>query len=116
MKGLKKDTSSVQNSLELPKLLARGQKRLKYWRETLTKKTLTPSQMEDAQASFDTYSLLLSKITRAQSDVEKQETLERITSIERKLASFFELARLATNTRTATQLPSTSKMPQNDDH
>ena len=104
------------NSQDLPKLLARTEKRLRYWRDTLTEKTLTANQLEEARELIQTYGLLISRASRTTQEADLKETLKRITVSERKLAAFFDFARLATNHRTATQLPRVVESVSGDGH
>lgn len=82
---------------DLPKLLARSQKRLNYWHHALSKKVLRDEQLTESKNLLDKFALLLARSLKATGEADLKETVDRIFATERELVSLFEQGRLATN-------------------
>ncbi len=85
---------NIPGSLAL--FLATRQKRLNYLRTAFDPKSVTPTEAKEIQEMLSTYGMMMSKLTKATSDIERKELEERIFTIDRKLTSLFELRRLHT--------------------
>lgn len=90
--------------------LASRQKRLIYWRDTFRSNTLPSKEGHELGAQLNTYALLLSKLTKQTSPAEREETLDKLLSLETKLTSAFELRRLYTGNLRPTSAASTIVM------
>ena len=82
---------------ELSLILARRQKRLKYWQESFEQETLTSEQATKLKELFNTYSLLISKMVKATDSSEREDCEFRLESIDRELTSLFEERRHLTS-------------------
>ena len=86
--------ASVEN---LALFLATRQKRLGYWQKTFTFASLPAVEQQLIAEKLATYALLLSKVARAPSDIERDESKERLVSLDRELNSLFEARRRSTS-------------------
>ena len=78
-------------------ILGRRTKRLKYWQNAFSSSALSSEAVGELKDLFNTFALLLSKLSKAETDEECRETEGRINEIERKLTTRFESYRLVTN-------------------
>jgi len=82
--------------IELAKFLGHRQKRLQYWRESLSSKLIVEPKAEEIETKLQTYALLLAKLARPGTEAELSDSAERLSKLESELASLFELSRYAT--------------------
>jgi len=78
-------------------IVARRQKRLKYWQEQFAAKKLDAEHARLIKEKLNTSTLLLSKLVRAESEEQINEAEERLQANERELTSLFESRRLMTS-------------------
>lgn len=89
---------SAERAAELPQIVARRQKRLKYWHThfAATLDHLHPERIPDVREKLNTFGLLLSKLVKAENESQLDESEDRLKGLERELTSLFESARLMT--------------------
>ena len=85
---------NIPGSLAL--FLAIRQKRLIYLRNAFNPSSVSAAEAKEIQEMLSTYALVMSKLTKATSDLERKELEDRILTTDRKLTSLFELRRLFT--------------------
>ncbi len=85
------------SSSELALLLARRQKRLIYWKQRFESENLSKEQASLGQNLCSTFSLLMMKLLRAESEEEKAECEQRLETIERELNNLFSATRHLTS-------------------
>ena len=78
-------------------IVARRQKRLKYWQEQFAAKKLDGEHARVIKEKLNTSTLLLSKLIRAESAEAISEAELRLQANERELTALFESRRLMTN-------------------
>lgn len=88
-------TLSTPTSLAL--LVARRQKRAKYWEERFSNGGKDEDALVDIEERLQTYRLLISKLVRATSEAEIHEAETRLAAMDAQLASLFEARRLMTS-------------------
>jgi hypothetical protein len=91
----------------LAQIAASRHKRLKYWQERLvnngTHGSGTASNgkhneaADEIQQKLNTYCLLLSKLVKAPTEDERQQSEQRLVGLDRELTSLFEARRLMTS-------------------
>jgi hypothetical protein len=79
--------------LNLAKYLAPRQKRLQYWRASFRADTLPEAAQAEVGNKLSTYALLLSKLSKPQSEAEMGESRQKLEKLEQELGALFELKR-----------------------
>ena len=89
---------SADRAAELPQIVARRQKRLKYWQSHFSSSVghSHPERIHDVREKLNTFALLLSKLVKAENESQFNESEDRLKCLERELTSLFESARLMT--------------------
>ena len=77
--------------------LATRQKRLKYLRASFRQASLPDDRAREVNERLATYGLLISKVAKAQGDVEREESKARLLTLDRELTYLFEQRRLSTS-------------------
>lgn len=84
---------------ELPMELGKRQKRIAYWREHFPKNTSQPELLKQADVLINKFALLLSKLSKEQTDEGRSATFAEIQAVEREITTLFEYSRLRTTTK-----------------
>lgn len=99
---------TMSNKENLALVLARCNKRLRFWSKALVGRRSSTTGSgpvhsgitqitREIETLLHTYALLISKLSKTQNDAEYSETAARIISLERQLTSLFEQSRLSTS-------------------
>ena len=78
-------------------IVARRQKRLKYWQAQFAAKKLDAEHARLIKEKLNTSTLLLSKLIKAEDEQQIAESEERLQANERELTALFEARRLMTS-------------------
>ncbi|MCB0346074.1 MAG: hypothetical protein KDD66_13220 [Bdellovibrionales bacterium] len=84
---------------DLPMELGKRQKRIAYWRENFPKNTSNSALLRSADELINKFALMLSKLSKEDTEEAINTTFAEVQAIERELTSLFEYSRLKTTVK-----------------